>query len=188
MAKSAKAEISGQIEADLIRSFEALIELTYRTVPESKLSDYFQLTFGQTRVVRATYLMTLDHQEGISLRDLASYLNYSSCTASIMVDALVNRGVLERRQATDDRRKVMIRLSSATLEAAKSSQRQVADLITEILEELTPGELATFSSTMSRFSRLVAARVVAKRREKSQPEGKTELRESSPAGGRPLPE
>ena len=172
MAKSAKAEISGQIEADLIRSFEALIELTYRTVPESKLSDYFQLTFGQTRVVRAVYLMTLDRAEGVSLRDLADYLNYSSCTASIMVDALVTRGVLDRRQATDDRRKVVIRLSEATLSAAKSSQRQVAELITGALEELSTEELATFASTMSRFSRLVAARVVAERRSETPPKGK----------------
>ena len=165
--------ISGQIEADLVRSFEALIEFSHRTVPETLLGKYFQLTFGQTRVVRAVYLMTLDRPEGVSLRELAGYLNYSSCTASIMVDALVNRGVLDRRQATDDRRKVLIRLSEATLAAAKESQRQVAGLITGALEELSPEELVTLASTMSRFSRLVAARVVDSRRgETRREEGK----------------
>ena len=163
MNEPSSSGISGRIEADLVRSFEALIEFSYRTVPETLLGKYFQLTFGQTRVVRAVYLMTLDRPEGVSLRELAGYLNYSSCTASIMVDALVNRGVLDRRQATDDRRKVLIRLSEATLAAAKESQSKVANLITGALEELSPEELATFASTMSRFSRLVAARVVDSR-------------------------
>ena len=174
MNESSTAAMTGRIEADLIRSFEALIEFSYRTVPEAVLGKYFQLTFGQTRVVRAVYLMTLDCPEGVSLRDLAAYLNYSSCTASIMVDALVNRGVLDRRQATDDRRKVMIRLSEATLSAAKESQRKVAALITGALDELSPEELVTFASTMSRFSRLVAARVVAARGEKTPQENRRE--------------
>ena len=173
MNDSLHGGIPGQIEADLVRSFEALIEFSYRTVPETLLGKYFQLTFGQTRVVRAVYLMTIERPEGVSLRDLAGYLNYSSCTASIMVDALVTRGVLDRRQATDDRRKVLIRLSEATLAAAKESQRQVAGLITGALEELSPEELVTLASTMSRFSRLVAARVVDSRRgETRREEGK----------------
>ena len=168
MNEPSNTGMSGQVEADLVRSFEALIEFSYRTVPETLLGKYFQLTFGQTRVVRAVYLMTLDRPEGVSLRDLAGYLNYSSCTASLMVDALVNRGVLDRRQATDDRRKVMIRLSEATLSAAKESQRKVAALITEALDELSPEELTTFASTMSRFSRLVAARVMEARQGESR--------------------
>ena len=173
MNEPQKTGITGQIEADLIRSFEALIEFSHRTVPETLLGKYFQLTFGQTRVVRAVYLMTLDRPEGVSLRDLAAYLNYSSCTASIMVDALVTRGVLDRRQVTDDRRKVMIRLSEATLTAAKEAQSKVANLITGVLDELSPDELATFASTMSQFSRLVAARVVeARENARREAEGK----------------
>lgn len=165
MDESSQGGVPARIEADLVRSFEALIEFSYRTVPETLLGKYFQLTFGQTRVVRAVYLMTIEHPEGVSLRDLAGYLNYSSCTASLMVDALVTRGVLDRRQATDDRRKVLIRLSEITLAAAKESQQKVAALITGALEELSPEELGTFASTMSRFSRLVAARVVDSRRD-----------------------
>ena len=161
MKQQPGVEVSSRVEADLVRSFEALVELTYRTVPESKLSRYFQLTFGQTRVVRAVYLMTLDHPEGVSLRDLAAYLNFSNCAASIAVDALVNRDVLERRQATDDRRKVMIRLSDASRKAAEASQRQVAALITEILGELSEEELVTFASTLARFRRLVTTRVIS---------------------------
>ena len=74
-------------------------------------SDIFSLTMSQERLLRELCLRTTPESEGISLKSLADCLGLSSSAVSVMVEALVQKKVLERRPSAADRRQVLIRLT-----------------------------------------------------------------------------
>lgn len=75
--------------------------------------DIFSLTMSQQRLLRELSLCLDSGSEGISLKNLAEKLNLSSSAVSVMVEMLVQKRVLERRNSSIDRRQVLIRLSDA---------------------------------------------------------------------------
>lgn len=75
--------------------------------------DIFSLTMSQQRLLRELALNTDSGSEGISLKELAENLNLSSSAVSVMVEMLVQKKVLMRRNSPVDRRQVLITLSDA---------------------------------------------------------------------------
>ena len=67
--------------------------------------------FEQVQLLRELCLRTTPESDGISLKNLADCLGLSSSAVSVMVEALVQKKVLERRASAADRRQVLIRLS-----------------------------------------------------------------------------
>ena len=65
---------------------------------------------SQERLLRELCLRTTPESDGISLKNLADCLGLSSSAVSVMVEALVQKKVLERRPSAADRRQVLIRL------------------------------------------------------------------------------
>ncbi|MEW6047730.1 MAG: MarR family transcriptional regulator [Bacillota bacterium] len=92
-----------------------------------------QLSVPQFRV-----LAYLGRMPGASLSDVAGHLGVTSPTASAMVDRLVRRGLVERAQHPDERRRVVLRLTeagSALLERARALTRaRVAQVLATLSE------------------------------------------------------
>jgi DNA-binding MarR family transcriptional regulator len=86
---------------------------------------------------------------GVRVSDLAKCLNVSAATASTLVDRLVDRDLVERREDPQDRRQHRCRVAVEGqqlivrfFEATRSQSR-------ELLNELTAEELETLKITMS---------------------------------------
>lgn len=81
---------------------------------------------GQLSVPQLRVLAYLGRMPGACLSDVAGHLGVTSPTASAMVDRLVRRGLVERTQHPDERRRVVLRLTAegmALLERARAFTR-----------------------------------------------------------------
>lgn len=79
---------------------------------KTELCELFkELTFSQFRAFRVIKFLTDRDPEGVPLKAIAQKLKVSAAAASGMIDLLVQKGILERKQSQNDRRAVCIRLT-----------------------------------------------------------------------------
>ncbi len=88
-------------------------------------------------------LLLISEEEGIRMRELARRLGGSFSNATVLVDRLVDRGLVERMAEPQDRRVVLVR-------ATEDGQHLIEQLVTSwrtlsapLLETLTSEDLAT---------------------------------------------
>ena len=105
---------------------------------EQDIRDIMALSISQQRMIRKVWRLTQSRTEGIMLKELAENLALSSSAVSVMVDAMVRRGILERQVSPDDRRKVMIRISRHGQEVAETFQHFFGDVIQRFAETQNP--------------------------------------------------
>ncbi len=93
-------------------------------------------------------LLLISEEEGIRMRELARKLGGSFSNATVLVDRLVDRGLVERLAEPQDRRVVLVR-------ATEEGQRLIERLITSwrtlsapLLEALAPEDLATVQKAL----------------------------------------
>jgi DNA-binding MarR family transcriptional regulator len=93
-------------------------------------------------------LLLISEEEGIRMRELARKLGGSFSNATVLVDRLVDRGLVERLAEPQDRRVVLVR-------ATEEGQRLIERLVTSwrtlsapLLEALAPEDLATVRTAL----------------------------------------
>ncbi len=93
-------------------------------------------------------LILIYEEEGVRMRELARRLGGSFSNATVLVDRLVDRGLVERMADSQDRRVVLVR-------ATNNGQRLVEQLITSwrslspsLLKALEPGDLTKVSEAL----------------------------------------
>ena len=93
-------------------------------------------------------LLLVSEEKGIRMRELAHRLGGSFSNATVLVDRLVERDLIERLAEPQDRRVVLVR-------STEKGQRLIEQLVTSwrtlstpMLETLTTEDLATVSSAL----------------------------------------
>ncbi|HEB50564.1 MAG TPA: MarR family transcriptional regulator [Desulfobulbus sp.] len=87
-------------------------------------------------VAQLDLLMSVRSQGEVSLGGLAALLGVSPPSASVMVEKLVERGLLIRERSTVDRRKVMIRVSPGESERLDRMEQRLLASFVELVEEV----------------------------------------------------
>jgi DNA-binding MarR family transcriptional regulator len=93
-------------------------------------------------------LLLISEEEGIRMRELARKLGGSFSNATVLVDRLVDRGLVERLAEPQDRRVVLVR---ATEEGRRLIERLITSwrtLSAPLLEALAPEDLATVQKAL----------------------------------------
>ena len=94
---------------------------------------------GELSVPQFRTLIFVNRHFGASLSDLADHIGLKLPTVSKMVDGLVERNLIIRRQDADDRRKITLALSvrgKTSLQAAyKITRTQLAKSLTTLSDE-----------------------------------------------------
>ncbi len=88
-------------------------------------------------------LLLISEEEGIRMRELARKMGGSFSNATVLVDRLVERGLVERLAEPEDRRVVLVRVSEEgrfLIEQLVTSWRAISP---SVLETLAPKELDT---------------------------------------------
>lgn len=92
--------------------------------------------------------LILIYEEGVRMRELARRLGGSFSNATVLVDRLVERGLVERMADSQDRRVVLVRVTN-------NGQRLVEQLVTSwrslspsLLKALGPDELTKVSEAL----------------------------------------
>lgn len=119
---------------------------------EQDIKDIMSLSLSQQRMIRKVWRMTQEHPEGIMLKELADNLSLSSSAVSVMVDAMVRRGILERQVSADDRRKVLIRISGAGVEFSRLFERFFDDICGQFAATQTPENMQIFFNVLKEFN------------------------------------
>jgi len=86
------------------------------------------------------------------LRDLAQQLGLSSSAVSVMVENLVQRGYLDRENASDDRRKVWIRISRKGQDYQKATAEFFRLKLEKFFQECEPEKLDCFEEILNKFN------------------------------------
>lgn len=113
-----------------------------------------EATFMQISV-----LMHLREQP-ITTSDLAKRRRVSLQSASVLVQGLVERGWLVRTADPNDRRRSLLEVTPEGLERAQAAQELITATIAEVLDELTPEELAGASVFLPGLRRAVSAHMI----------------------------
>ena len=102
------------------------------------------------------HLLSLVHQlRKATVSQLADALDVSAPSASAMVDRLVERGVLLRRQSSEDRRKVLISLSPQVLSQFQEVEQAILDSFSRLVRELGWEATCTWCELLQKVTRIV---------------------------------
>ena len=102
---------------------------------------HIDLSMGQLRT-----LMALATLQAVNVSTLAETLEVSKPTASTLVDQLVQRGLVERTEDTEDRRRTLVALSQAGSDLiAQLRQEGSPERMAQWLEAMNPDDLAALT-------------------------------------------
>lgn len=96
----------------------------------------------------------------IRLGELADELGVDISTTSRQVSALEGTGLVRRSAASDDRRVVLVTITTQGRELLARALAARRDLLADLLEDWSEAELVAFARMLERFVDLLAAAVV----------------------------
>ena len=126
---------------------------THRQVTRALGAD-LEARFGLTlSALEILGRLAADPERRLRLSTLAGETGLSLSRVSRIVDALEDRGLVERQQCPSDARAMNCYLLDAGLELARDAQRAHFAAVQErFFEQLSPDEVATLAAVFSRFA------------------------------------
>lgn len=94
--------------------------------------------FGELSVSQVHVIRQVRKHGTLAMSELADLLGVSPPSASTMVDRLVDKGVLSREHSTEDRRKVVVRISPEAIKKIESVETRILQLFEILVEKLGP--------------------------------------------------
>lgn len=113
---------------------------------------------GDLSLAQMNLILAVRTRSEVTLTELAEILGVSPPSVSVMVERLVEKGLLIRERATSDRRKVGIQVSpDADHHIAEMEERMIATFV-ELLEELGPETAGTWHEVLERVEQILLQR------------------------------
>jgi len=98
-----------------------------------KNTGYIDMSMAQLHAVKAT------HDRGqVTISELAELLNVSPPSVSVMVERLVDKGILIREPSREDRRKVHVRVSAQALKTIDKLEGEILEAFIDLVEKIGP--------------------------------------------------
>jgi len=121
-----------------------------KAIESEGLENWFRnITGRQLQMVVTVKDLCQDQPEGISLSELARKTGISNPSASSMVETLVRKGLLERKESPADRRSVRIGLSPSAKERFRLGDEMVMQTLSELTEKMSRTRLLNWRSIAS---------------------------------------
>ena len=123
--------------------------------------DPLRLTIWDREGLTVTQLRLLGHlavHEGLSNSELADLLYVTRPSVSALLERLERGGFIRREVASSDRRGICIWLQPRGREAVSSLREELRQYSAQLMAGLSPPELAAFTTAVSRFAEVGAAR------------------------------
>ena len=123
-------------------------EFCARQVP----TEIFHYTLSQMRAIDTLYSLNRDTGKGIQLKVLAENLSITPAAASEMVDTLVRKGAIIRKNDPDDRRAVRLYVGEELQNRFEECELQLNELIANFLKTLSSAEVEAFINVSDKFA------------------------------------
>jgi len=91
-------------------------------------------------------LAYLSSEEFLAMSDIAHKMGHSTAAATGLVDRLEKLGFVERKQAAEDRRKIMVRITDAGIQMVANMRTEIAQSISTIMSDMDAEEAETVES------------------------------------------
>lgn len=83
-------------------------------------------------------------QDGCSAGDLANTIGISTARIAVAIKTLTSKDYITRIKSSDDKRKVVIKITSKGQEALRKRENEVFDVIVNLIQKLSPTEAEDF--------------------------------------------
>ena len=114
---------------------------------------FYRLTYNQLRMIQCVYVCG----PGLSLKVLAEKLGITPAAASEMVNTLVRKGVLTRRESPRDRRAIAISISDEYQCRFKHSERLFDSVTADFMKTVAPDEREVFAKVLRQWDEYAGA-------------------------------
>ena len=92
--------------------------------------------FGELSAQQMNMILMVRVRQAVSVSELAGLLGVSPPSVSAMVDRLVEKGVLCREHAIEDRRKVVVRVSPGAIKRVEAFEGSIMQLFVRLVEKI----------------------------------------------------
>ena len=140
-----KSNIQEMVQAEEIREILGLQEELVRRQMIWNTEPWLELNMS-TPQLKA--LLLISEEEGIRMRELARKLGGSFSNATVLVDRLVDRGLVERLADPQDRRVVLVRSTGEGRRLIEQLFTSWQILSAPLLEALDPQDLSTVRAAL----------------------------------------
>ena len=123
----------------------------------SKMEQSFRLS-GELSVAQLNLLMAVRSQPAITVSGLAAALGVSPPSVSVMVDRLVERGLLSRERSRVDRRKVVLRVSPKEEQRLEAIEDQMLAAFIDLVEAVGPETARKWGEVLRRVEEVLDRR------------------------------
>ena len=106
---------------------------TLRVAQGKSKSMYKEVTMSQLHTI-----MSINNMGEVSMTELSALTNVSPPSASVMVDRLVEKGILVREHSDRDRRKVMVKISPEAVNGIKQIEEGILQSLARLVEAIGP--------------------------------------------------
>lgn len=127
------------------RLYDRIMDIQSQYLAACEMKDCHELSMSQLHAVRV-----VRECGEASMSELAEKMGVSPPSASAMVDRLVDKGVLWREHSTEDRRKVVVRISPEAEKNAESIESGILQLFVELVNKLGPETTQQWCDVLSR--------------------------------------
>lgn len=112
--------------------------------------------FGELSVSQLHVIRQVRKRGTLAMSELAELLGVSPPSASSMVDRLVDKGVLCREHSTEDRRKVVVRISPEAVKKIESVESSILRLFEALVEQLGPETTRQWCHVLQRVNSVLS--------------------------------
>jgi len=126
-------------------------DLVQQTITATCMAEGINHRFGELSSSQMNMILMIRVREAVSVTQLASLLSVSPPSVSTMVDRLVERGLLTRTPSSEDRRKVVIRVSPEAIEEISRVEEKVLDAFVKLVEALGPQTTRMWCEVLDRI-------------------------------------
>ncbi|MCI2105287.1 MAG: MarR family transcriptional regulator [Intestinimonas sp.] len=120
----------------------------------AKIDEYLR-EFGLVRT-HASILRLLKISSEMSMTDLSDKLQVTKQNITQLIDKLEKLGYVERSRASNDRRIILIRLSSAGEEFVDNYVKKFYNYFSKLFSKLEPEDLNQFQSDISSLKQILS--------------------------------
>jgi DNA-binding MarR family transcriptional regulator len=130
---------------------DQILNIQSRYLASANSGPFKDLSVTQLHVIR----VVRTHQ-ALAMRELADLLGVSPPSASAMVDRLVDKGALIREHSTQDRRKVVVRISAKAIKHVEAVETAIMQLFVGLVEKIGPETAGQWCRVLERIKSVLS--------------------------------
>lgn len=104
---------------------------------------------GSISLPQLRVLGFVSRNPGAGVSDVAAHLDVTNPTASALVDRLVKKGLLLRKEDPSERRRTLLTITSNGSEVLEEARNKAQTLVAQVLKSQTPEQLAKINEGLA---------------------------------------